>query len=416
MADLQELFARLNGQNSAPGNQTHSNHSHSNHNNHNANPYHQPSVSSPIFSPSPSGPQPHHASAIMSPSSSAANTPGPAPEQGGGSQQTPQQQSAHLLNLLRFNSQSNVTQARRASQNTQGTQSTESPSRTISAQDLVASFMGGKSAQAPTSSPVPAPAARPEPATVSTQNPQDLLMRLLNHPKPAQSDSLPLSSRASAAAFSPPVRSQMPETAVEDVAQVLAEAKQEEKPSPMRVFGSASPSNQLELQTAARPGGPPKFTYVNPFEKLEASSPRNRTPAPDASRPPAPVMQILKPKHVSEGSPSAGESNNQPLKPSPDTLDPPHSHLHETVAEAVSDLGAQVGKQVEEALDDVESRTEAKAAEEPSTEMERAVVDTAAEIKKELDDEQAVEAMEACSDPKVPTVKVQIMDNTEIEL
>ncbi|KAF1961388.1 hypothetical protein CC80DRAFT_464259 [Byssothecium circinans] len=403
MADLQELLARLNGQSAAPGNHHH-NHNHA---------HQQPSVSSPIFSPSPSGPQPHHQSAIMSPNSSAANT--PAPEQGGGAQQTPQQQSTHLLNLLRFNSQSNVPQARRASQNTQNmqnmpnTQSAEGvPSHgraAVSAQDLVASFMGGKSAQAPTSSPVPPPAARPEPTTASTQNPQDLLMRLLNHPKPAQSDSH--SSRASAQAFSPPVRSPVPETAVEDVARGLAETQLEDKPSPMRVFGSDSPS-QFEPLTAARPSGPPKFTYVNPFEKLEAASPRNRTPAPEASKSPAPSMHILKPKHALDASSSAGESSNQPTyksrKLSPDAS--AHPHPHETVAEAVSDLGEQVGKQVEEALDEVEGRTEANATTEASTEMEQDVLETASEIKKELADEEAVEALEeVASKPFVTALK-----------
>ncbi|KAF2640792.1 hypothetical protein P280DRAFT_427066, partial [Massarina eburnea CBS 473.64] len=388
MADLQELFARLNGQSSTGSQPQPHPHPHPHHPHHPQQPHHphaayqQPAISSPIFSPSPSGPQPRHPSAIMSPHTSAANTPAPdasAPHQA----QTPQQQSAHLLNLLRFNSQSNVAQTRRSSQNMQ-----DAPphSRVVSATDLVASFMGGKSAQAPTSTsnPVP-PAARPEPT--STQNPQDLLMRLLNHPKPAQSDS----SRASQAAFSPPVRSQMPETAVEDVAQGIADARLDDKPSPMRVFGSDSPS-RFEPQPA-RPSGPPKFTYVNPFEKLEAASPRNRTPAPDASRSPAPQMQILKHKHALDGSPSAGELS----APTPKSrkLSPAASaHPHETVAEAVNDVGDQVGKQVEEALDDVESRHGPGANAKASTEMEQAVVDAAVEIKEELAGEEAVRALE----------------------
>jgi hypothetical protein len=56
MADLQELFARLQSSKPADGNnqQTNTNTS-----------YHQPSVSSPIYSPTPGGPQPHHSSAIL---------------------------------------------------------------------------------------------------------------------------------------------------------------------------------------------------------------------------------------------------------------------------------------------------------------------------------------------------------------
>ncbi|PVI08626.1 hypothetical protein DM02DRAFT_607998 [Periconia macrospinosa] len=382
MADLQELFARLSNQNSAAGNQQAQPHG-----------YQQPSVSSPIFSPSPSGLQPHHHSAVMSPNTSAANT--PTPEHGSSQQSTQQQQSAHLLNLLRFNSQPNVAQAaRRSSQNTQSVEGT--PSRAVSATDLVAGFMGGKSSHAPTSGPAP-PAARPEPASVSAQNPQDLLMRLLNHPKPAQGESQP--SRASAAAFSPPP--QMPETvAVEEISQELAEAKLEDQPSsfsPMHVFGSDGPGgSQFEPDTTARssPAGPPKFTYVNPFEKLEAASPRIRTPAPEPPKQSLPPMQILKPKHGMD-RPAAVEANEQPLlksrKLSPSAS--AHSHPHETVAEAVSDLGEEVGKQVEEALEEIQSRTEAKGTT-AHTEMEQAVVATAAEIEKELADEKIVQALE----------------------
>lgn len=394
MADLQELFARLSGQ-GASSNQPPT--------------YQQPSVSSPIYSPSPNehGPQPHHQSAVMSPNTSVANT--PAPEQGGGPQQTPQQQSAQLLNLLRFNSQPSVTQARRASQNTQVPESASAHSRAISASDLVASFMGGKSAQPPASS-TPAPAVRPEPASISTENPQDLLLRLLNHPKPAQADTH--SSRASAAAFSPSVASQLPETAVDDIAQDLADAKLENVPSdptarlpaasPMRVFGSDGSGQSSQFQPATT-AAQPKFTYVNPFDKLEAASPRNRTPVPESSKPAPPKMEILKPKskHGLDGSSSVGDDKEQRThkirKMSPGPLAQPH----ETVAEAVTDLGEQVGQQIGEALAEAESRSQAQAAKELQRmspedvkEMEQAVVDTAVEIKKELEDESNVKALE----------------------
>jgi hypothetical protein len=383
MADLQELFARLNGQ----GN-----------NNNPPNPNLQPSVSSPIYSLSPSGPQPHHQSAVMSPNTSTANTPGP--EHSG---QTPQQQSAHLLNLLRFNSQPSVAQARRPSQHSQlAAESVPAHGRAVSASDLVASFMSAKSpAQAPIASPAP-PAARPEPASVSTQNPQDLLMRLLNHPKPAQSDSH--SSRASAAAFSPPpVASRLPETAVDDIVQDLADAQLEDVPTnpsaagtPMRVFGADGTDQSSPFEPKAVPSSqPPKFTYVNPFDKLEAASPRNRTPAPESTRAsaPAPVlppkMEILKPKHGLDGPPSFGEAKDQPTQKSRKLS--PTAAPHETVAEAVSDLAEQVGKQVDEALAEVEGRSEAQAT---AIEIEHAVVETAVEIKKEFEDKDTAKALE----------------------
>jgi len=329
---------------------------------------------------------------------STANTPGS--EHGG--QQTPQQQSAHLLNLLRFNSQPGVAQARRPSQHSQlAAESAPAHGRAVSASDLVASFMSGKSAaQAPTPSPAP-PAARPELASVPTQNPQDLLMRLLNHPKPAQSDSH--SSRASAAAFSPsPVASRLPETAVDDIAQDLADAKLENvstTPSatgtPMRVFGADGTTQSSPFEPKAVPSSqPPKFTYVNPFDKLEAASPRNRTPAPESTRAPAPApalapkMEILKPKHGLDGPPSFGfeDQPNQKIRKLSPAAAP-----HETVAEAVSELAEQVGKQVDDALAEVEGRSDEQVT---ANEMEHAIVETATEIKKELEDEDNVKALE----------------------
>jgi hypothetical protein len=390
MADLQELFARLNSQGSnSNGSSPH------------PNPPRQPSVSSPIYSPSPSGPQPHHHSAIMSPNTSTANT--PVPEHGG--QQTPQQQSAHLLNLLRFNSQSSSSQARRPSQHSQLARADSVPAhgRATSASDLVASFhtSGKSAAQAPAASPAP-PAARPESALPPTQNPQDLLMRLLNHPKPAQSDGR--SSRASAAAFSPPpVASHLPETAVDDMAQDFADAKLEDvsaNPSatgtPMRVFGGEATSQSSPFEPKATASHqPPKFTYVNPFDKLEAASPRNRTPAPESARAsapaaaPAPKMEILKPKHGLDGPPSFASPNDQHNEKMRKLS--PAAPQHETVAEAVSDLAEQVNKQVGDALAEVEGRSEAQAT---ADELEHALVDTAIEIKKELEDEDNVKALE----------------------
>ncbi|PSN68494.1 hypothetical protein BS50DRAFT_492414 [Corynespora cassiicola Philippines] len=376
MADLQELFARLNGQhagNQSPG-------------------YHHPSVSSPIYSPSPSGPHPHHQSAIMSPNTSVANT--PAPEQGLLQQQTPQQQSAQLLNLLRFNSQPGVAQARRSSQNTQASEGASAHARTYSASDLVAGFASKTSPQAP---------AAAQPAAASSENPQDLLLRLLNHPKPSQTESP--SSRASAS-FPPHVATKMPETAVDDLAQDLADAQLERvssdptarapSASPMRIFGSdgSGPSTQAEPDVGA---APPKFTYINPFDKLEAASPRTRTPAQEAARPPPPKMEILKSKHALDVSGIFGSASNDLHKDKAPKMSPESTaHPHETVAEAVSDLGDQVGHQVDEALAEAETQAEAQVEQMPAEEVkeiQEAIVDTAVEIKKELEDESNTQAL-----------------------
>ena len=406
MSDIQELLARLQGgQNTGSGASA----------GHQAAGNRQPSVSSPIYSPSPHGSQPHHASAIMSPNTSVANT--PAPEMPNVAQPTPQQQSAQLLNLLRFNSQPSVPQQqsipphRRSMHNAQAAEGASSHNRQVSASDLVASFMGKTSPPAPqhaSASATPISAARPEQAPESDAKLQDQLLRLLSQPKPSHNEP----PRASFT-FAPSPSTQVPETAVDDVAQDVADAKLEKVPtdpqarasftasSPMHVFGSdgATQSSSFEPLPAAKG---PKFTYVNPFEKLEAASPRNRTPAPRNSSSPAPKIEILKPKHALDGSSTiGGEDKDQHTAKSRKLSPGPSAQPHETVAEAVSDLGEQVGQQIDEALAAAENETEAEAAKElermsPEAvkEMEDAVVETAVEIKKELENEDATKALE----------------------
>jgi hypothetical protein len=335
MADLQELLSRLNGSGAGSPQQPQRHHPQQ-------PPHYQPpSVSSPVFSPSPSGPHPHHQSAIMSPSTTAANTPGP--EHG----QTPQQQSAQLLNLLRFNAQPGLGQQRRVSQHSQAPPTPPPHAHPVQASDLMASFLGNRA---------PSQAAAPAASAPSAQASQDLLLRLLNHPKPSQSDGR--SSRASAAALSPPVLSDMPETAAEAFAQDLVDAElaaaasaaAASAASPMRVFGSDGKSPSMRFQPEAT-ATPPKFTYVNPFDQLAAATPRNRTPAAAAARAPAPApkMEILKPKHAVDAAAAAAAAVH----------DDTHTHSHETVAEAVSDLGEQVGQQIEDALAEAEGKSTA---------------------------------------------------------
>lgn len=385
MADLQELLQRLNGGGASGGNHQQLPSSQQQHPH-----YQQPSVSSPIFSPAPSGPAPHHPSHVMSPNIlSSANT--PAPEQGAGfaSQQTPQQQSANLLNLLRFNAQPGLGQ-RSVSQQPPQQQPPVAPAhgRTVSASDFVSGFMGNRSGS---QTSVPAAVQSPPPAAVS-ENPQDLLLRLLNHPKPSQSPAR--SSHASVAAFSPPVLSHMPETAVDDLAQDLADAVLDSvtadpsgsaAASPMRVFGNDGTGNVPRAQPEAASLAP-KFTYVNPFDQLAAASPRNRTPVAEASRAAAPKVEILKPKHVLEAAAAAEKAP---------------THPHETVAEAVSDLGEQVNQQIEDALAEAEGKSTAQIDQELNNvtaddikEIEETMVDIATEITKELEEENNVKELE----------------------
>jgi hypothetical protein len=392
MADLQELFARLNGQSSAAGSPG---------GGHSSN-YRQPSISSPIFSPSPSGPRPQHPSAVMSPALSALNT----PEQGG---PTPQQQSAQLLNLLRFNSQPTASQQsipphrRPPHNNPLGLEINGTHARQVTASDLVPSFMGKAASPAPPTS-ASAMSARSEQPSVSSENPQDFLLRLLNHPKPSQTNDAP---RAVSLASSASTKA--PETAVEDVEQNLADADAElEKApsdshasatvaSPMRVFGSdGGAQSRFEPAPAAVA---PKFTYVNPFDKLEAASPRNRTPAPVSS---SPALRMETPKHTLDGSSTGrSEGDDQHTSKSRKLTTLPVAQPHETVAEAVSDLGEQVDQQVEAALAKAEAQSETdtvkameRLAAETVADVQEAVFDTAVELKKELEDEDVAQALD----------------------
>jgi hypothetical protein len=287
-----------------------------------------------------------------------ANT--PAPEQGNVSQQTPQQQSTNLLNLLRFNSQSGRQPQRQVSQHT--TQVSDAMP-----------FQGAPAAAQSMAAPVPA-----------QQNPQDLLLRLLNHPKPAQQaqQASGRSSRAASGAAStvlspPAASSNKPETVVDDLAQDLADAELEQVPSdpaasasPMRVFGSDGQESSSRLQPEPTTLAP-KFTYVNPFDQLEAASPRNRTPVQAPQ--PAPKVEILKKNAFEAPVPTAHEGPT-----------------HETVAEAVSDLGEQVGQQIEEALAEAEAHVGEELEDitaEDVAEIQETMAEIAAEITadKELD-------------------------------
>jgi hypothetical protein len=88
---------------------------------------------------------------------------------------------------------------------------------------------------------------------------------------------------------------------LEHESSILAGSAAASAASPMRVFGSdgTGPSSRFQPEAASIP---PKFTYINPFDALEAASPRNRTPVPEAPKATPKKVEILKPKHVAEAS------------------------------------------------------------------------------------------------------------------
>ena len=365
--------------------------------------------------------------------------------------------AASLLNLLNFNNPSSSPQSQSHPQ-PQPTPSTASrknhgtlapaPSahsihgRGISASDLVASFMGSKPS---------APASRETTPAPSSTNHQDLLLSLLNRTTAPQ----PPASKENIALQLP-----LQETNVGAVAQNLAKttldgkrpsgpiakesSQSARKESPIRIFGSKAeqstpfepehlpkpeslpkrnttfqPGNLSGSPAAATPKKDPIFTYVNPFEQLAASSPRNLQ-----TKPPNEDGQKRKSKEPSPGPvhansrrkiTPAGEEILQSIEsPAPVPLDDGRTQIEaligigaptqntETVAQALNEVGGKVNKEVENALAEAEvAEAEAKA-----DEMERQ-----AEIKKEeleRAQEETIEAMAESAHDVAVHVKTEL--------
>ncbi|KAL9131741.1 MAG: hypothetical protein Q9217_000416 [Psora testacea] len=275
----------------------------------------------------------------------------------------PSSAQSNLLDLLKFGStapppSSNATQdALTNARPDYGSPNTHSvPGRGIHASDLVASIRGGTS-QASTF----VQSAKPPPSSSASH--QDSLLRLLNPTSPGAESSEAKASRDLAA------------PSVEDQgAEPDAPAR---KSSPIRYFGSKE-NTPTPFQPEVIAKAPPSqnssiFTYVNPFEQLAASSPRNTQPRvtsnSDSSKrkvkspSPAAVHSASRRKLTSTG----GEVLQSIKSPAPEPLvdswaqvgevmgiGAPSKHA-ETVEEALDEVGEQVHKQVEDALAEAES-------------------------------------------------------------
>ena len=365
--------------------------------------------------------------------------------------------TANLLNLLKFNNAASSPQPQPQSQPPPSTTSRQvhgnlaaTPSahsvhgRGISASDLVASFMGSKPS---------APASRETtPAPVSA-NHQDLLLSLLNRPSTSQ----PAASKDNVA--SKPV---LNEANISAVTQNLANSTLDEQSragsvardnlstarheSPIRVFGSnAEQPSPFEPQHMPKADSQPKkdsmFTYVNPFEQLAASSPRNLQPKKanigDHKRKskepsPGPVHANSRRKIT-----PAGEEVLQSIEsPAPPLLDDGRTQIEaligigaptqntETVAEALHEVGGQVNREVDNALAETEARADEKErqADLKKAEFERAQVetieamaesarDTAVQVKQELDKEQNKGLLEETLTTPVAELVKDIIDD-----
>ncbi len=327
--------------------------------------------------------------------------------------------TASLLNLLKFSqpvsSPPPATQQQPPSMLRPGYGSSSTHSvhgRGISASDLVGSSIGK----------ISSPTSRENVPASSSSNHQDFLLKLLNQsnsPQPASDE-----SNAAVGASHPP-RGQ--DTTTDQITQKLADASLSARSpalsrdtrgdSPIRVFGS----NDEEQPTPFAPGDLPKaqpqpkndsiFTYVNPFEQLAASSPRNvptksangddnkrkvgdQSPGPmqtTSRRKLTPTGNKIRQSVEFPGHTTLGEGPSQ-VEATTDIGAP--SRNTGTVAEALNKVGGQVDREVEDALAKAEEKEKQanlkreeleRAKEETLDVLEEKVHNAAVEVKVELD-------------------------------
>lgn len=346
----------------------------------------QPSVSSPLFSPSARATPPHHGSDVISP-----NVPTP---QGEISQ--PQtlnaDQTSQLLNILKVNQQpSNPATPKREESATPpdaakqeeaagGEQGGSGHSRGISASDLMASFMPKPSAKPGETAPVSAQKGGYGPAERSSQStpaddPQEMLLRLLTRPKPQEtaqpaesangpetSPTAPTSTEAEAK------RDTAASTDKTNAAAGISKGKAVEEPkSPaFRTFGTEdSRKIQFELPNTQKTSQESMFTYVNPFEQLAASraSPPAKTAEPKESpSTPGPSTEAKKPQAqpaaaFQQASPET--SSKTPAAPEAEVVAESKLKPKETVPEALEGVAEKVDMEADAAL--ARAATEKKA-------------------------------------------------------
>ncbi|KAK2795458.1 hypothetical protein FQN52_005225 [Onygenales sp. PD_12] len=344
---------------------------------------HQATVSSPLYSPQYAGTPPHHGSDVISP-----NVPTPR------GNQNPQpelnaERTANLLSLLKFSPAAQSASAPKPgdtatlkeSQGEGAVGPQRGHGRGVSASDLVASFMGKQPTSATTaagSKPDSPGGAQPsEQASTASPpaNPQDMLLKLLNRPKPqaSQSEEILATAAATASPETPPPHRH-------PSADVGVKSPPERKASPMRLFGSGASRETTPFEPPTQSA--PKdtiFTYVNPFEQLAAASPRVKTPQgnrPKSAQGSPVVADTSKSKMptttglgMANGQRKRSEPSqeptvsSQPLESTGDASSPSGVPEYpqgpdlkkvktkkETVPEALGGIAGQVNKEVEDAL------------------------------------------------------------------
>lgn len=351
--------------------------------------------------------------------------------------------TASLLNLLKFSqpvaSPPPTTQQQPPSMLRPSYGSSSSHSihgRGISASDLIGSSMGK----------ISSPTSRENVPSSSSSNHQDFLLKLLNQSNPSQ----PISKESNAAAVS-----QEQETTADQISQKLADASLGTRSpavssdtrgdSPIRVFGSNDEAQPTPFAPEDLPSSQPQpqpkkdsiFTYVNPFEQLAASSPRN-----------APPRSANKDGHKRKvNEPSPGPIHNslrRKLTPTGNKIrqsveSPVHTTIGEgpsqvealmgisapsrstgTVAETLNEVGGQVDREVEDALAIAEKKEKQanlkreeleRAKEETLDVLEEKVHDAAVVVKHELDKEENKDLLEETFSTPVAEAVKDIIDD-----
>ncbi len=382
--------------------------------------------------------------------------------------------TAGLLNLLKFSQPPSTTQnasatppiqqsankdtLRPAHGTLQNMQAHEfqSQGRAISASDLVASFIGkplitaGQKSSTATPAPSKPELSRAESSSSPAENPQDFLLKLLNRPKLSQAET------TSSQQLSQDVRSseqRAREATIDQVTRDFADATIDNTPSklkrddtcesvdrnssPVRVFGKDEDSQPTPFEM--QPKKSSMFTYVNPFEQLAASSPRNRTPKPEAVQTEKMLPSVETPQQNRSSRPEfSGDSNKRKSKePSPGPahvttrrkLDPTSNEQlptnAETVSSALSDIGERVNQQVEDVLgkrDTQSQKADRVKIKQEVLERERLedaaslrlledkVQSTAADVKKELDKEENKDVLEESMPKPVAEAVKELLD------
>ncbi|KAL8944927.1 MAG: hypothetical protein Q9216_000088 [Gyalolechia sp. 2 TL-2023] len=396
-------------------------------------------INQPFAVPSKSSPFPSNVNARnFSQNATMSNPPASAGDQ------ATSERTNNLLNLLKFGSSNAIGQS--TSQQSPAAQSGQSGQEThtvhgrgISASDLVGSIMG-KSAS---------PLSRENVKPPSSMNHQDVLLKLLNRsasshgehprqpPKAPSKDEISSAGEVSQEPSKPKSdhqASRVPENG----------SNAPRKESPIRYFGTSeaqpTPFQPQDIpRLDAIPKQEPLFTYVNPFEQLAASSPRNGSAATPSAEGHKRKSKRLTPEPSTSRrkiSPAASE-----VLPSIETPSPIPQPLEgrsrvealmgigaptrnaETVAEALNEVGNKVDQEAEKALAKAEEKANENAispdakrtsehAQKPFLDaVEEEVRSAANQVKNELDKEENKGVLEQAMPAPVAEAVKDIIDD-----